>query len=187
MKQTSKRLLSIGVAIIGIIGALIVFFNLVQPEYANMEDLKGQAAGRQDLLTSEGQAVKQVQQLVSSYKSGSNAKVALAVPTGQDLAGALTQIYGLAQNTGIAIQGIGISTPSLQQPSSAAPQLIRPLGTIAFQVAATGSYENLKNFLSGLETNVRIFDLKTLAITPGALPGSFTYSISVTTYYQTWQ
>src|SRR5438445_71897 len=105
MKQTSKRMVSIGLALLFVVIALLVFFNLIQPEYATLQDLKGKVVGEEDLLALETKAVEQVQKLVNDFKNKTqdNASVALAMPSNADLAGALAQIYGLAQNTGIAV------------------------------------------------------------------------------------
>jgi Tfp pilus assembly protein PilO len=191
MKQSSKRLVSIGSALLLIVVALVVLFDLVQPEYANLETLKGQLAGEQMLFQTETQAVAQAQTLISQYQSQSQSSqtAALALPTGEDLAGALAQIYGLAANNGITIQTVSVSAPTLQQQTASSTNLVQPLGTLTFQIAAVGSYESLQNFLSGLATNVRIFDVKSISLNPvGGTTGKsgdlFTYSITVASYYQ---
>jgi Tfp pilus assembly protein PilO len=62
---------------------------------------------------------------------------------------------------------------------------------ITFKVV--GSYSDFKNFLKQLETNIRIFNVKTLNISPVIIAGSersqvqsknLSYDISITTYYQ---
>lgn len=200
MSQTSKRLLSIGIAFVFVVAAIIVLLNIVQPEYTAMETIKGQVIGEKNLLADEQRAIAQVQQSVSNFKNQNDVKVALAVPIGQDLAGALAQIYGLAQNAGITIQAVSVGTPTLQSAQAGSgnnprttAQLVKPLGSITFQVSAVGSYENLKNFLSGIETNVRIFDLSNLTLTPGSVSSGgagsgaqnlFTYGMTFSTYYQ---
>jgi Tfp pilus assembly protein PilO len=193
MKQSSKRLTSIGLALLFAIVALVVLLELVEPAYASFQTLKGELAGEQAFLATETQAVAQAQTLVNQYQGQSQSAqtAALAVPTGEDLAGALAQIYGLAANNGIVIQTVGISAPTLQAQSAASSStdLVQPLGTLTFQLSAIGSYESLKSFLSGLATNVRIFDVQSLSISPGAgTPGTsgdiFNYSITVATYYQ---
>ncbi len=185
--------MSIGSALLFIVVALVVLFDLVQPEYGNFQTLKGQLAGEQAFLQSETTAVAQAQTLISQYQgqSASAQTAALAVPTGEDLAGALAQVYGLAANSkGLVIQTVGVSAPALQSQTASSTQLVQPLGTITFQISAIGSYEALQDFLSGLETNVRIFDIKGLSVAPangatGKSQDFFTYNLTVATYYQT--
>ena len=195
MKQTSKRLTSIIVALVCIVAALIVLFDLVQPEYGNVVSLKSQLAGEQSLLATEQAAVSNVNQSLKNYANESQAaqSVALAVPNNEDPAGALAQIYGLAQANGIAIQSITVSQPSLPQQSSTSSVANLPLASVSFQINAAGSYEAFQNFISGLQTNVRIFDVKTLSITAapsvagsksGTSQDNFNYNLTVVGYYQ---
>jgi Tfp pilus assembly protein PilO len=209
MKQNSKRLVSIVVALLFVIVALVLFFDLLQPEYTNLEALKGQALGEQNFLTAETKAVTQAQQLISQYQSEGQGEqdAALAMPTGADIAGALAQAYGLAQSNGVAIQTISLSTPTLQaqtQPQVSADgtaptltQIVKPLGSILLQIQAVGSYESLASFVAGLGTNIRIFNIKSLSVQPVQSSGTvgknvapvtqdlFTYNIGVAVYYQT--
>ena len=203
MKQSSKRLVSIAFALLFIVGALVFFFDLVQPAYSDFSNAKGQVAGEQTLLQTEQQSVTAAQALIAQYQNQpqSEQNLALAMPSGEDLAGALAQIYGLAAANGVGLQSIGIAAPTLaSQPTSdnsntsnSPVSLVQSLGTISLQLGAAGSYEALKSFLSGLETNIRIFDVKSISIEPASAGSKsagqdfFTYLITVATYYQTNQ
>lgn len=182
--------MSIGLSLAFIVVALVFFFDFIQPEYGNLEVLKGQLSGEQSFLQTETQAVAQAQTLISEYKNQSQAEqnAALAMPTGEDLAGALAQVYGLAANEGIVVQSVGITAPALQvEGGASSTNITKPLGTISFQIQASGSYEALQSFLSGLQTNIRIFDVEGLSLASsqsGKIPDAFTYTIAVTTYYQ---
>lgn len=183
--------MSIGLALVFIAVALIALFDFVEPEYTNFQTLKGQLAGEQAFLQSETQAVAQAQTLITQYQGQTQSAqtVALAVPTGENLADALAQVYGIAANSGIGVQSVSISAPTLQSQTASSSVLVQPLGTITFQLGAVGSYEALQSFLGGLQTNVRIFDVKAISITPlvsttGKSQDLFNYSMSVATYYQ---
>ncbi len=197
MKQSSKRFLSLVISAAFVVAALIVFFDLVQPIYGDLETLKGQQLSVEQNLANEKTVVSQIQGLLSQYESGGipTSTLALALPSGPDVAGALAQVYGIAEASGIAIQSVNVSSPAARlQTAAAAGAGLKPMGSFSLQVAASGSYEALKNFLTELETNIRIFDVTSLAIQPvggatgakGAIPtpDSFTYNIAVNTYYQ---
>ena len=128
------------------------------------------------------------------------------MPSGPNVAAALAQIYGIAQNNGVSVENFTIAPPSIQLPqtgqeqayaagetSFSLGQVTKPLGTLSFQFKASGNYESFKNFLSQIETNIRIFDIKDFDLQPIAdtnSPGTgtpadlFTYNVSVVTYYQ---
>lgn len=205
MKQSSKRLVSVLAALLFTVVALVMFFDLIEPEYGNVETLKGQLASQQQFLSTETQAVAQAQQIINTYKGQTQEEqnLALAMPSGEELSSAIAQIYGIAANNNVLISGVTISAPTLQMQASAsgnggtgAGDLIKPMGNISFQVAAAGSYENMASFLSQLESNIRIFDLKALTLHQGSLVASgargvsagnqdyFNYSMSISAYYE---
>ncbi len=190
MKQSSKRLISIVLALLFVIGALVVLFDLIEPAYQDAMTTKGNLEAAQQFLATETQAVTQAESIITSYRNDTATleTVDLALPTGPDIAGALAQFYGLAANSGLTVQGISISKPILQavsQPAGSSTNILKPVGTISFQLAAIGSYEDLQAFLAGIETNVRMFDLKALSISSGgATKDLYNYSMTVVTYYQ---
>lgn len=195
------------VFLVFILAAFLVFFDLLQPTYTDLQNKKGTEASSENFLASEQQAVAQAKKLIGQYESESQAEsnLALAMPTGPDVAAALAEIYGIAQDSGVTVQNVQVGAPTVQLANQAQSgnvtssagqvQIVKPLGTFPLQVIALGSYENVKNFLSQLETNIRIFDLTMLSMqpTPGAIPGVktatasdfFTYNLTITTYYQT--
>jgi len=193
MKQSSKRVTSMLVALLFMVGAFIIFFDLIQPTYADVQTLRGEVASAQATLDQEKQSVQQFQSLLAKYHSETNVQqsLALALPSGPDVSGALAQLYGIAANDGLAVQSVSISAPTAEV-SGAADQGLNPPGIFTMQISTTGSYENLKQFIADLETNIRIFDLTTFGLQSAATasPGSkassvdsFSASFSVVTYY----
>ena len=130
----------------------------------------------------------------------------MALPVGQDVSGALAQIYGIATNAGVTIQTTGISIQAVQQVApqvsttggsianaAAAGSVIKPTGTVSLQISGAGSYEGFKTFLQGLETDLRIFDVTSASLQPAPVLATktqagnsdmFDYSVTVVTYYQ---
>lgn len=200
MKQNSKRLSSIIISLALVVIALVVFFDFIMPEYANIMQSKGQISAENGIYETESQAVTAVQNVIDQYKQqqGSGEAIALSLPDDQDVAGALAQVYGIAQNNNVAIQSISVSSPMIQAPIGAsggeASSTASPIGSFSLQLSAAGSYENFKNFISGIETNIRIFDVRGVSLSSASqvAPGKngagtqdfFNYSITVETYYQ---
>jgi Tfp pilus assembly protein PilO len=203
MKQESKRLSSIIIAALVVAGALVVYFEFIVPTYTNLESLKGQVESEAAAYANESTLVSQVKSLLTTYKSdaSSSQAVAMALPVGPDVSGALAQIYGIASDTGLPISGTTVSTQAVQTVtplstggSTTAGSIIKPTGTISFQINGVGSYESIKNFLQGLATNIRIFNVTGVTLQPSMIlatktqaanSDNFTYSIMVVTYYQT--
>ncbi len=209
MKQGTKRLSSIIIAALILAGALVVYFEFIVPAYASLEMVKGQEQSEQTLYANETQIVGQIKNLLATYQGDatSSQSVAMALPVGSDVSGALAQIYGIAANSGVTIQQTAISIQAVQAIASsgstdstsglasaaAAGSIVKPTGTVSVQVSGSGSYESFKNFLHGLETNIRIFDVNAISLQPAAVlstktqaanPDMFNYTITVVTYYQ---
>lgn len=206
MKQSAKRITSMLLALLFLAAAFVLFFDLLQPAYGQVQTLRGQLLAEQNSLGSAKSVVKQVQDLVTAYDNQSQGQgsVGLALPTGEDVAGAVTQIEGIAQNQNLGLTGITVGSPALASSAgasaaakaSSSAQIVKPMGSFALKLTGSASYESIKNFLSQIETNIRIFDVEGISIVPVTPPGTvvqkgapasrdlFNYEISVQAYYQ---
>ena len=205
MKQTTKRFLSMILGVVFFVGSIVIYFQLIQPAYGETLKLKSTKASLQSFLDKEKQAIDTVKQLISDYNT-KNEKiqqtVSLVLPTDPDVSGAVTQLYGLSQNNNLQFKDVKISVPGLSSassqakgldPSNLALALQRPIGTLSLSTVLVGSYDDFKEFLSQLQSNIRIFDIKTLLMSPVINIGKdkipqaiekYTFSFSVSTYYQ---
>jgi Tfp pilus assembly protein PilO len=208
MKPETKRLSSIVIAALIVAGALVIYFEFIVPAYTNLQSLKGQQQSETTLYANENQIVSQGKSLLATYQgaASSSQAVAMALPVGQDVSGALAQLYGIAANAGVTVQTTGISIQAVQVTkapaattgsqianAAAAGSVIKPTGTVSLRVSGSGSYEAFKTFLQGIESNIRIFDVTNLSLTPGGTAATktqagnqdmFNYGITVVTYYQ---
>ncbi len=201
MKQNTKRLYSMIFALLFIVLALVVYFDMLTPAYTSLQSAKASELSDQALLTNEKQVVNQIQGLLTTYNSQSSDAEAVntALPVGPDLADGIAQLYGIAGANSLTIQNIGISSQlaAASVPegdiagAAATGQIVKPLGTITFALSLVGSYENFQSFLNDLATNMRLFDVQEVSVAPlsggtgkTSTPDAFTFSISVMTYYQ---
>jgi hypothetical protein len=206
MDQTTKRLSSTIAALLFLVIAAIGFFEFVEPEYASVQQLRGQELSQQTLLANEQKLATSVQGIVTSYQNqtSQSQSVSLALPIGQDNSEAIAQIYGIAANSALGIQSLSVSVQPATTAATAAStgaagtspglaSVIKPSGSITFQITANGTYEALKTFLEGLESNIRVFDVTGLSIRPANLGAgsaqssnadNFGYNITVVAYYQ---
>jgi hypothetical protein len=204
MKQETKRLSSIIIAALILGAALMVYFEFIIPAYASLQLVKGQQESEATLYANEQQVVSKVQSLLATYQNdaSSSQSVAMALPVGLDVSGALAQIYGIATNANVTVQGTQISTQAVQTATAPATtvgaaaatgSIVKPTGTVSFQVTGSASYESFKSFLQGLETNIRIFNVTAISLQPAAIAATktqaastdmFNYTMTVVTYYQ---
>lgn len=194
MKQTTKRFLSLIISFILFTVTLIVYFNLILPANNEQQAIKAQAIGRQNFVDSQKAAISQVRNMINSYKGEGELQdvVSSILPSSPDLAGAFSQISGLAQVNKLSMERVAVSPPVNKNISGAAGQasipqsFVRPVGSVDFQVKMTGTYEDLKSFLKNVETNIRIFDVKKIDIQPAikSNQNAYIYDIIITAYYQ---
>lgn len=193
------------------VGAVVVYFQFVRSEYSKTTALKGEKLSLQSFFESEKAAVNRVRDLINSYKKENQQiqqTASLVLPSSPDIAGALAQLYGLSNLADLVFQDVSMSVSGLSnapgasakglQPGNLEAALQQPIGTVSFNLRLTGSYDDFKMFLSKLQTNMRIFDVKTVTMNPVpkvAFPGArleslppgaerYDFSVVVSAYYQ---
>jgi Tfp pilus assembly protein PilO len=200
MRASTKRILSAALSLIFIFLAFVVFAMLIKPSYEETQKLRADVLSRQNFIQNQKSLTEQFKKLVSQYDSQEKAQenISLILPQNPAIGEALTQINGLLDLNHLNVLSFSINKPLLQSYSSSdtnstSTQIIKPLGTIDINFKVVGNYSDFKNFLNQLETNIRIFNVKTLNITPVVITGgdknqiqnkTLSYDISITTYYQ---
>jgi Tfp pilus assembly protein PilO len=198
MKQSAKRFISSIVSLLLLVAAFVVFFNFVQPAYREVAALKGKLLSLQTSGAEQAAVFKSIQALNQTYNESQEAReaVSLALPLTPALAEALAQVNGLVINNNLSAQSYiisAVSEPVLSEEARRSSGIsggdsitIQPAIPISFSLRLTGSYGDFKNFLKQLETNVRIFDVKTLSVQKASQSDQdfYLYDLTVTTYYQ---
>ena len=196
MKQTTKRFASLIVSLLLILGAFIVIVDLVVPAYGEAQRAKADLLSRQAFIEEQRSTIGEVKKLIASYEGQIEVQeqVSLALPSHQDVAGALAQLSGIAQTSFLAPQSFSASitevpNAALRQDRNAKSQtttLAKPIGTLTLHVRFIGSYGDIKKFFEKLETNIRIFDVRTLSMQPVGRSNQdlYSYDMTVATYYQ---
>lgn len=192
MKQATKRLVSLAMGVVFIIAALFIFFELVQPAYEADQALKAEKISQENFFENQKSTQKQVDEIIKAYKGSGNpqALANLAIPPEKDEANLINQLSVLAGKNQLAIQNITVSIPGPKAISAkakaASSTLVRPVGVLNAQIRVAGTYQGLKMFLSGLESNLRIMDINGLAVSPvgKANQDYYTFDIAVVAYYQ---
>jgi len=185
------------------VGSFVAYFQFIQPEYKETEKLKSKQLSLESFFENEKKAVDKVKQLINAYNT-KNEKIqqiaSLVLPMEPDVPGAVAQLYGLSQNNNLAFTAVSVSVSGLSKaapsvglrPENLKSALQRPLGTLVLSTSLSGSYDDFKIFLSQLQTNIRIFDLKSLTVSPVVKSSKdksqeiekYQFSITVSTYYQ---
>lgn len=195
MKPSTKRLVSFTAAFLMVIGALFVFFSLVQPAYRESQELKGQILSKEITLQNEQNAASQVQKLLEQYRGDQSPQIAVssALPPVNDQAQIIHQLQSLATTHRLGVQSIAVSQPGAKplgqasaRTAASAASLVKPVGVVTAQIRVTGPYANFKTFLASIETNIRVTDVSALVITPVGQQNQdfYNFDLTLSTYYQ---
>lgn len=188
MKPSTKRLLSLVGSLLMVFGALVVYFNYTTVEYGIADQIRSDVAARQDLVASQKEAISQVDKLLKDYSGAAGLRdvVSLALPTTLDQSGVFHQVSNMATLNKLSIQSFAISAPVSQNTGSVASTIVRPIGNMSFQFRVVGAYEDFKNFLQNMETNIRVFDIRSLSVNPLGKSNQdfYGFDLTVATYYQ---
>lgn len=194
MRVSTKRILSIMLAILFFIGAFVVYLKLIKPEIDVINEKRGVALSKSNLLSNQSEIVNQVQTLIGQFQNVARLQetIALAVPSGDDAIDALRQIEAISRNANTHISSIDFkreSAPSVQQSSRTkkAPTFFtKRLSVLNVALSVEGtSYEDIKRFVSQLETSVRVANITDLRFSPASgRDTKDSLSLTVEMYYQ---
>ncbi len=192
MKQSTKRLFSSVLALVFIVSAFVLFFDFIQPAYQESLRIRGEEASRRAFVGKQREVIERVKQLVSAYQGNEKIQevVSLVLPLKPEAAQAIAQLSGMATANGLVPQSFAVSTEAFQNLKGSDPKdantLIKPIGMLTIQMRLVGAYDDMKKFLKNVETNIRIFDLRTITVQPAGKPNQdlFAYDMAVVTYYQ---
>lgn len=194
MRLSTKRILSIGFALIFLIAGLMVFFSLASPEFEKVALLRGEVTAKETLFATQTSVVKQVQKLIEDFKNVAQLRetVSRAVPQGVDTIGAMRQIdaIGRANNVMVVSLAFNATTPLPQQSRTRGvvvkKSLVKPVGTLEVFMTTQGSYKDLREFLRMLETSVRVANIRDFNFSPPEPRSEEQGSMNITVqmYYQ---
>ncbi len=178
MKASTKRILSIFFAALLFIGAIFVYTNLIKPEFERISEKRGEVIAKSDVFESQKAAVDQVKNVISQSQGMESIRetVSLAVPEDPDTTGILRQLSALASANQVSFNSFSVETPA---PPRTKNFLVKQLASVKLQTSVFGSYEGLKGFLRGIETNVRVASIESAEIKPLAAGGGELYSLNL--------
>lgn len=187
MKGSTKRILSIGFSAIFFIAALAVYGNFITPEMDAIQEKRSKVNAKQTLFESQQIAVSQVEQVISTFQNANRFKetVSLAIPESPSVTNALGQLQAIARNNQVQFVKFSIKQ---NPPLASKGLLVQSLNTLSLDIGIKGTYEGVKGFLRGLETNVRVANTKTVSFAPAKdLQGSeefYELNLGVDIFYQ---
>lgn len=174
-------------AVVAIFG--LSYYFVLQPQYEeiksggqyNLETIKNDLAAK----NSYRQNLKTMIENYRKLNENETEKINVILPSEKDMAGLFVQFQALAQNNNLLLAGVSInqsaeSKSSINATSTFSLGSIKKLNvTLNLMGTQKSDYNEIKDFLSAIENNLRIFDIDAVYFNPD----SSGYSINLVTYY----
>lgn len=178
MKPSTKRILSIGFAALFFIGAIFVYTRLILPVFDDISKKRGEVDAKSELFTAQKAAVDQVKNVITESQNMDTVRnsVALALPEDPDTTEIIHQMDAIASANQVNFSTFTIETPTLAKGKNF---VVKQLGKVRVAMTAVGSYESVKGFLKGVESNIRIASIENADIRPLAGSNGDFYSVSM--------
>lgn len=159
---------------------ILSFLFLLNPKY-NEVKVSGalNLEAKQEALSNKETYLTQLKSLEKNYgllSKSDISKIDNILPSKEDVPGLLVQIEEIAETNNFNLLSLDIS-PVQNLAKSKQKSLINQLLITA--TIEGGEYSDLKLFLNQLESNLRLFDVKSLNFTSG----SNLYTLNISTYY----
>jgi len=183
------------IAATALIAAGAIFFLYTQPTYDAAGTTKAQIAQYDSALSKATELQQTKQTLLAKYNAfDPNAidKLQKLLPDHVDNVRLILDLDNLAGTHGLALQNIVVSTPSQtsdQNDASAVGASNAAYDSLTLSFTTIATYDQFMQFLTDLETSLRIVDLASLKIAPsgasagkGAQP-TYAFDLTLRTYW----
>ena len=198
MKSSAKRAISLLVSAFLLVGALIVYAAWVRPAYDTVTALRGSLIAQQNFFDEKKKAVDKVGTLIMQYKGAGSLEdmISLSLPQSEEVSSVFNQLQAIAGTNGMTVEVFNVQPLSMRSGSDEiaaakgkskdAIPLVRSVGTLRLSLRLTGPYAAFKEFVRGLETNIRVMDVVSMKVEPVGAKGAdmFAYTLVADTYYQ---
>ncbi len=187
MRPSAQRLLSFLISLTFIVGAVFVYSALIKPSFENITQLRSEVKTLQVKLETQERNIQKLKELLAQFSSLESARqvLALTLPNDPNIPQVVNTVQGLASMNNVEISNFQTDLLAFKSLGADGPEYARNVGTVRSRVSISGNYDEFKKFVSQLEKNVRLMDVKELNIT-AANSGSrgLKFDVSADAYYQ---
>lgn len=192
MKYLSKRFASILLSFTFFALALVLYVNFISPSYDNIKVGQGKLIAARQRNVEYTDIFNRLKQASLSFQQSPEVqnRVSMAFPLTPNVPDSMNQLSVIASANGLSVTSVDITTAPVV-PSSAGKaggsSLIKGVGVLKNTIRLTGTYEQLRAFLQGVETGVRIASISSIKIDKAAnpiVPDTLGMTVEVETYYQ---
>jgi Tfp pilus assembly protein PilO len=188
------------IATVAFISAGAIFFLYTQPAYDAVQASQAQIAQYNQALDKATELQTLKQSLLSKYNSfdtNSLDRLQTLLPDQVNNIGLILDLDSIASRYGLAMQNVDITggstaTPSNQTAVGAIGSSNQAYDSLTLTFSTQGTYDSFMQFLTDLETSLRIVDLVSITVAPAATANGasstgteplYSYGITLRTYW----
>lgn len=192
MKYLSKRFISVLLSFTFIAMAMVAYINFIKPVYAEIKLEQAELAASRQKNDEYSEVFGRLKAILAELKKSEDLqnRISMTLPTEANTADSMNQLTAVAVSSGLTVSSIDISeAPIIPAPGAKAGtvSLIKGTGVLRNSLKATGTYSQLRAFLRGVESGVRLSSVKSVKVTkslPNANVDTLSIIVEVETYYQ---
>lgn len=191
MKYLSKRFISILLSFVFFAGALVLYINFIKPTYQEIKVDQGKLAAMQQKGMEYKGVFGKLKQVLASIKQSPDLqnRISIAFPLNSNVGDSMNQITAVALANGLTITSIDINDAPVIPATTAKPgavSLIKGVGVLRNTIRVGGSYAQIRTFLQGVESGVRISSIKAVKFdkVPNVPGDVINATVEIETYYQ---
>ena len=180
------------IPIILIVVSIGIFYTFTDSRIGQIQATSAQNRDYLSAINNSVELISERDAVVQQYKAISpsdQARLNTMLPDNVDNVRLIIDVNGIAARHGFSLQNIttsadsaSASTAALSE-SSGGSNSDSPYGVVTVSFSFTASYQNFIAFMQDIQASLRILDISQLNITPASTPGSFTYSMQLSTYW----
>ncbi len=182
MRPSTKRILSVFASMVFLIAALVVYQNLIKPEFDEINGKRNELTTKKYTYETQKAAVDQFEGLLGQFQNLTSFQRSVneIIPNRAEITQAVNQVEAISRSSNVII--LGIDFKDLGGQVSKSP-LVKRLGVVEIKIRLGGQYQDLKNFLKLLETNIRLTKVTSFSFS-GLQQGFYNLNLTAEVYYQ---
>jgi Tfp pilus assembly protein PilO len=169
--------------LIASVGGFIAF---TIPTYADVKTVGQKKTEYLDLLQSARTLAEKRDQLLEIYKGITDDEIARLekmLPTNPDNVKLILEIDALAKNQGLSLQNVKIKESNDTNAKNKAAKANADTGTLTLEFTTVGPYPGYVNFITMLEKNLRIMNVKKVSFLAPDDKANYQYQTTIETYW----
>jgi len=166
--------------------SVALFYTFTNVEYKKVTGLQAQANDYKDILSNVSDIVRFRDSLLLAYEEFPEediTRINRVLPDNVDAVRLALELDSMASKYGISIQDINVEQEEEDFSDLILPENSLPYQKVTVSFSFISSYDNLKRFLSDMERNLRIMEIKSLSFDVKEDATLYEHELAIETYW----